>query len=265
MDSRKPIIQWRNVWKSFDDNRVLKGVTLDVYSGETLIIIGRSGEGKSVLLKTLLGLVTPEDGEVYVEGRDILTDRKAMVKARGILGMVFQSSALFDSLTVAENLALPYWENTDIPAGRILDNIRQLLALVGMRDVEELLPSELSGGMRKRVGLARALADEPQIILYDEPTTGLDPIMADAINDLIVDTQRELNVTSIVVTHDLTTVRKVADRVAMLHDGEIIFVGTADELFASNDPYVRQFIEGRAEGPIKLLPTEGTLKGRLHD
>jgi phospholipid/cholesterol/gamma-HCH transport system ATP-binding protein len=165
--------------------------------------------------------------------------------------MVFQNAALFDSMTVAENLALPYWENTALAEAEILEHIDRLLSMVGMAGFGGLMPSELSGGMRKRVSLARALGDEPEIILYDEPTTGLDPIMSDAINSLICSTQEKLNVTSIVVTHDLTTVRKVADGVAMLNEGRIAFHGTVEGLFSATDDVVRQFIEGRADARVE--------------
>ena len=169
------------------------------------------------------------------------------------MGMVFQNSALFDSMTVIENLALPYWENTNWPRERILERCAELLAMVGLKDVEDLLPSELSGGMKRRVGLARALADEPEIIIYDEPTTGLDPIMADAINRLILRVQREVNVTSIVITHDMSTARTTADHVALLADGRIAFYGTPDELFESDDARVQQFIRGSVEGPMNSV------------
>jgi len=261
MAERECLIRWVNVHKRFSDNLVLRGVTLEVCRGETLAVIGRSGCGKSVLLKTLVGLVRPDSGEIWMEGKQVAGDARAMTEAQKLCGMVFQSAALFDSLTVAENLALPYWENTDLPPEEIVVKIGHLLAMVGMEDAEDLMPSELSGGMRKRVSLARALADEPDIILYDEPTTGLDPIMADTINNLILQMQRELGVTSIVVTHDLVTVRKVANHVAMLHDGKIIFYGTVDEFFDADDPAVRQFIEGNAEGPIRIT-TLPAIEGR---
>ncbi|HRU22587.1 MAG TPA: ABC transporter ATP-binding protein [Candidatus Latescibacteria bacterium] len=246
------LIRWEEVHKSFGANHVLRGVTLQVCQGETLVIIGRSGCGKSVLLKTLVGLISPDSGRIWVKDRPIVGDPSAMAEAQRLCGMVFQGAALFDSLSVAENLALPYWENTDLSKGEIEERIRSLLALVGLRDVEQLMPAELSGGMRKRVSLARALADEPEIMLYDEPTTGLDPIMADAINELIRSTQDKVKLTSIVVTHDLSTVRKVANHVAMLHEGRIVFHGTPDELFASADPVVTQFIQGRADARVEV-------------
>ncbi len=246
------LIRWEEVHKSFGANHVLRGVTLEVCKGETLVIIGRSGCGKSVLLKTLVGLIPPDSGRIWVKNRQIVGDPSAMAEAQRLCGMVFQGAALFDSLSVAENLALPYWENTDLSRGEIEERIRSLLALVGLREVEQLMPAELSGGMRKRVSLARALADEPEIILYDEPTTGLDPIMADAINELIRSTQEKVKLTSIVVTHDLSTVRKVANHVAMLHEGRIVFHGTPDELFLSADPVVTQFIQGRADARVEV-------------
>jgi len=241
------IVEWRDVRKSFGDNRVLNGATLGVQRGETLVIIGQSGSGKSVLVKTLLGLVVPDGGEVLVEGRNILENRHAMDAGLKLFGMVFQNSALFDSMNVAENLALPYWESTSWTREQIMQRVTELLGMVGLRNIEHLMPSELSGGMKKRVGLARALADEPEIIIYDEPTTGLDPIMADAINQLIRRIQNEVRVTSIVITHDLSTVRYTADRVALLHNGKIVFYGTADELFASGNEHVRRFVSGTFE------------------
>ncbi|HPU84782.1 MAG TPA: ABC transporter ATP-binding protein [Candidatus Latescibacteria bacterium] len=249
---RECLIRWEEVHKSFGANHVLRGVTLHVCRGETLVIIGRSGCGKSVLLKTLVGLISPDSGKIWVKDRQIVGDPPAMAEAQRLCGMVFQGAALFDSLSVAENLALPYWENTDLSREEIEERIRSLLALVGLRDVEQLMPAELSGGMRKRVSLARALADEPEIILYDEPTTGLDPIMADAINELIRSTQEKVKLTSIVVTHDLSTVRKVANNVAMLHEGRIVFHGPPDELFGSADPVATQFIQGRADARVEV-------------
>jgi phospholipid/cholesterol/gamma-HCH transport system ATP-binding protein len=216
-------------------------------------VVGRSGEGKSVLLKTLVGLIRPDSGEIWVDGRQIVGDDGALDLSRRLCGMVFQSAALFDSFTVGENIALPYWENTDMTVEQVEAKVRGLLAMVGMEGLEHLMPAELSGGMRKRVSLARALADEPEIVLYDEPTTGLDPIMADTINNLIVQMERELSVTSIVVTHDLQSVRKVADDVAMLHEGRVIFYGPAQEFLGSDMPAIRQFIEGSAEGPIHVV------------
>lgn len=260
MVSESPnLIEWRGVHKRFGPNRVLRGVDLQVRPGATLVIVGRSGCGKSVLLKTLVGLVTPDQGEIRVQGREILGDASAMAVTQKLCGMVFQGAALFDSLTVAGNLALPYWENTDLGVDEIKERIRHLLALVGLHDIEERMPADLSGGMRKRVSLARALADEPEIILYDEPTTGLDPIMSDAINELILSTQEQVKVTSIVVTHDLNTVRKVANCVAMVHEGQIVFQGTPDDFFASGDPIVVQFVEGRADEsvePVLVAPRD---------
>jgi phospholipid/cholesterol/gamma-HCH transport system ATP-binding protein len=253
MNESECLIRWVDVHKRFGSNHVLRGVTLDVCRGETLAIVGRSGEGKTVLLKTLVGLVRPDSGEIWIDRRQIVGDDDAIERSRRLCGMVFQSGALFDSLTVAENLALPYWENTELPVEGIIERIGNLLAMVGMEGVEELMPAQLSGGMRKRVSLARALADEPEIILYDEPTTGLDPIMSDTINGLILRMQRSPNVTSIIVTHDLQCVRKVADRVAMLHEGKIIFYGTVAEFLAADSAAVRQFIEGSADGPIQAV------------
>jgi phospholipid/cholesterol/gamma-HCH transport system ATP-binding protein len=242
-----PIIRWEGIHKAFDGKPVLRGVTLDVHCGETLVIIGKSGCGKTVLMKTLVGLETPDSGSIRVNGRNIIGERDAMRYARALCAMVFQSAALFDSMTVAENLALFAIENTHEPIPAILDHIEDLLNRVGMAGAGNLKPAALSGGMRKRVSLARALAQKPEIILYDEPTTGLDPITADSINELILQMHRDSEVTSVVVTHDLVSARKVGDRVAMLHEGEIVFEGTMDALFESDNPIVSRFVRGEAE------------------
>ena len=268
MSMTEPIIRWDDIHKSFDGKPVLQGVSLEVFPGESLAIIGRSGCGKTVLMKTLLGLTKPDRGEVYVEGRQIVGDAEALDHTRRMCGMVFQHAALFDSMTVAENMALPYLEHTDLPVDRILERVSELLSRVGMAGAEPLKPSELSGGMRKRVGLARALAEEPRIILYDEPTTGLDPVTADSINDLILQMQNEFNVTGIVVTHDLASARKVADRVAMLHEGRVVFLGAVDELFSSTDPTVRQFVEGVADeenGSFSLMTESSPITESLDE
>jgi phospholipid/cholesterol/gamma-HCH transport system ATP-binding protein len=242
----------QNIRKSFGDQPVLRNVNLDVQEGETLVVIGRSGCGKSVMLKHIVGLIKPDSGRVFVDGEDI-TDLKEyeLYRVRKKFGFLFQGSALLDSLTVGENVGLGLMERSDCSPERIHEIVNDRLRLVGMMGVEEYMPSELSGGMKKRVGLARAIAMEPEIILYDEPTTGLDPIMADAINDLIVSLKNNLKITSVVVTHDMTSARKVGDRLAMLHRGEIIFKGSVAELDATDDPVVRQFVEGRSEGPIQ--------------
>jgi len=272
----EPRIELRQVYKSFGSKQVLRGVSLSARQGETLAIIGQSGVGKSVILKLMVGLIKPDRGMVLVDGEDINdAGEESLFRIRKKFGFLFQGSALLDSLTVEENVGLGLTEHLSFSQGEIRRIVADKLGMVGMQGVEDYLPSDLSGGMKKRVGLARAIAMEPEIILYDEPTTGLDPITADSINELIVYLKNRLAITSVVVTHDMTSVRRVADRVAMLHDGEIIFTGTMAELDITDNPVVRQFIEGRAEGPIKpafamkadqdngLLSTVITLNGEI--
>jgi phospholipid/cholesterol/gamma-HCH transport system ATP-binding protein len=239
--------------KSFGPKQVLDRCDLTINRGETLVIIGRSGEGKSVLLKTIVRLLEPDAGAVWVEGVELTAlPRPQLMEIRKRFGMLFQGAALFDSMTIAENVGLILKEHTDWPADRIRARASECLEMVGLRGTEEKLPSALSGGMKKRAGLARAIVMEPQYILYDEPTTGLDPITADATNDLIVKLQTELNVTSIVVTHDMQSAYKVGSRMAMLNRGKIVFVGSVAEVRETDHPMVRQFIEGRAEGPLEI-------------
>lgn len=245
-------IEFRHVRKSFGDNAVLRDVNLSVEAGETLVVIGRSGSGKSVMLKLMVGLMHPDGGSVLVDGEDITRmDERGLFRVRRKFGFLFQGSALLDSLTVGENVGLGLAERAEDPPGEIRRIVEEKLGMVGMEGIGRQMPAELSGGMRKRVGLARAIAMNPEIVLYDEPTTGLDPIMADAINGLIVRLRERLAITSVVVTHDLTSARKVADRVAMLHEGSIIFAGAVAGLDAAEDPVIRQFVEGRADGPIR--------------
>ena len=246
------MIRFNGVHKSFGPKRVLTGLDLEIRTGETLAVIGQSGSGKSVLLKILIGILAPERGKVFVDdvevtalGRD---ERQATARK---FGMLFQAAALFDSLNVAENVAFGLRRRTRLSEKEIAGLVADSLAKVGLRGIEKLMPHELSGGMRKRVGLARAIAYRPEIILYDEPSTGLDPIRADAINDLILLLQKEMGVTSIVITHDMVSAYKVADRIAMLYGGKIIAVGPPEEIRHSPDPVVQQFLQGRAEGPIK--------------
>jgi len=247
-------IELHGIQKCFGDQVVLKHVDLTVLEGETLVVIGRSGCGKSVMLKHIVGLHKPDMGSIYVDGENITGLKEhELFRIRHKFGFLFQGSALLDSLTVGENVGLGLMELTSHPQAVIYSITREKLAMVGMADIEDYMPSDLSGGMKKRVGLARAIVMEPQIVLYDEPTTGLDPIMADSINELIIALKKELKITSVVVTHDMTSARKVGDRIAMLHDGEIIFIGTVPELDATENPIVRQFVEGRAEGPIKPM------------
>jgi len=257
-------IELAHVKKSLDGKPVLKDVSLKIQEGETIVIIGRSGCGKSVMLKHLVGLFRPDKGAVYVDGEDITSiSERELYRIRTKFGFLFQGAALLDSLTVGENVGLGLSEHLHLSQSEIDRVVVEKLALVGMKDIEDYMPADLSGGMRKRVGLARAIALEPEIVLYDEPTTGLDPIMSDAINDLIISLRNELNITSIVVTHDMTSARKVGDRVAMLHDGTIIFEGGIDELDTTGDERVRQFVEGSSEGPIKTIVAPTTSSRRI--
>ena len=242
------------VWKRLGAKEVLRGVDLTVAEGESVVIIGRSGTGKSVLLKHVVGLIDPDRGAVRVDGQDVpALSVKELLDLRKRMGMLFQGGALFDSLSIAENVGLPLREHTRIAETQVDLLVHEKLHLVGLEGVETMRPSSLSGGMKKRAALARALALNPKIMLYDEPTTGLDPITADLINRLIRRLQERLRITSIAVTHDMRSAYHIADRIAMLHEGRIHAIGTPAEIQASADPAVRQFIEGSAEGP--LLPT----------
>jgi len=239
------MIEIKNLHKSFGANKVLQGINLDIDTGETLVIIGRSGCGKSVLIKHIVGLLYPDEGYVNVEGHkvDELT-MKELYNLRSKFGFLFQGSALFDSMTVEENISLPL-EESKIKFSRteIDKKVAEKLEMVGMSGVQKLKPAELSGGMKKRVGLARALITDPDYVFYDEPTTGLDPIMSDSIDELIKELTDKLNSTSIVVTHDMYSVKNVADRVAMMHEGKIYFTGTPSELLSSNDKIIKEFIQ----------------------
>ena len=248
------MIEIINLSKSFGDNRVLDNLNLNVESGEVMVIIGRSGCGKSVLLKHIIGLLKPDFGQVIIDNSDVARmEANELDNLRLRFGMLFQGAALFDSMTVYENIGFALLEHTDMKEDLIKEKVARALRLVDLEGIEALMPSELSGGMKKRVGLARAICNDPRIILYDEPTTGLDPIMADAINDLVIDLNDKLKMTSIVVTHDMTSAYKIATRIAMLYHGKIVEVGTSEEIRNTEDPLVRQFITGAAKGPI----TEG--------
>jgi phospholipid/cholesterol/gamma-HCH transport system ATP-binding protein len=243
-------IEFNNVHKSFGKKKVLTNLNLSIEAGESIVIIGRSGCGKSVMLKHMVGLVRPEKGNVFVDDEDItVMDQKNLYRIRGKFGFLFQSSALLDSLTVGENVGLGLTERSSLPLSDIGRIVAEKLDMVGMHGTEDIMPADLSGGMRKRVGLARAIAMNPEIILYDEPTTGLDPIMGDNINELIRRLWHDLNITSVSVTHDMASARKIADRVAMLEDGHIIFSGSIDELDRTDIPIVRQFVDGLGELP----------------
>jgi len=246
------MIRFADVHKSFGPKKVLSGLNLEIRTGETLTVIGQSGSGKSVLLKILIGILEADRGSVFVDDVEVTAlGRDARQETARKFGMLFQAAALFDSMNVAENVAFGLKRQPNLGEAEIAKIVADSLAKVGLQGIERLMPHELSGGMRKRVGLARAIAYRPEIILYDEPSTGLDPIRADAINDLILLLQKEMGVTSIVITHDMISAYKVADRIAMLYDGKIIEVGTPGEIRDSPDPVVQQFLRGRADGPIK--------------
>ena len=243
-----------NLHKWFGENNVLRGVDLEVSQGESLVVIGGSGTGKTVLIRCIIGLVPPDEGEIYVDGLEITSlNEREMNEVRKKFGMLFQGGALFDSLSVWENVGFGLRQHKRLGDEEIRKIATEKLALLGLKDIEDLMPAELSGGMKKRVSLARAIAMEPEILLYDEPTTGIDPVMADAINELIIRMKEKLNVTSIAITHDMKSAYKIADRIAMLFQGKIIEVGTPEEIRNSPNPVVRQFIEGRSEGPISIL------------
>ncbi|HXL33611.1 MAG TPA: ABC transporter ATP-binding protein [Gemmatimonadales bacterium] len=241
------MIEFQDVHKAFGPKQVLTGFTLTVRDGETLVLIGYSGTGKSVALKHIVGLLHPDAGEVIVDGRVVPTlDRAGLTELRRDIGYVFQFAALFDSMTVAENVALGL-RRRDLAEDEIAERVREALALVDLTGTDERTPAELSGGMRKRVGLARAIALRPRYILYDEPTTGLDPVTAAVIDRLMVRTREHLGVTGLVVTHDMRSAYTVGDRIAMLYEGRVREVGTVAEIQETADPVVRQFIEGRPE------------------
>lgn len=245
---REAVIRIQGLVKAFEGREVLRGLDLDIYAGETLVVIGRSGCGKSVLLKHITGLIKPDDGKIMYGGEDMtLFSREKLFEMRMHFGMLFQGSALFDSMTVGENVSLPLRRHTDLDGDTIERLVLGKLDLVGLADVSDKYPAELSGGMKKRVALARAVVMNPDIILYDEPTTGLDPVMAGVINELILSLQRGLEITSVVVTHDIKSAYQVGDRIAMMYEGKIVFTGTPEEVEATENPVVRNFVEGRLE------------------
>ena len=248
------MIRIRGLKKKLGAKQVLNGVDLDVKTGESIVIMGRSGTGKSVLLKHIIGLMTPDEGSIEVDGVNIVgLSERDLNEIRKRFGMLFQGAALFDSMTVGENVGLALVEHLRLPRPEVRRRVAERLEWVGLKGVEGMKPASLSGGMRKRVGLARAIAMDPRYILYDEPTTGLDPILAGSIGELIKSLQSRLGVTSIVVTHDMASAYKVADRMAMLDGGRIVFSGTPDETRQTRDPLVRQFIEGSSEGPVHAV------------
>ena len=239
------IIEFKNVYKSFNGILVHNGINLSILEGEIISLLGGSGSGKSVLLKELIGLMKPDKGDIILLDTNVTQmNEEALIALREHIGMLFQGAALFDSLTVFENIAYPLREHLKLTEKEIQDRVADKLHLVGLSGIEKKMPDELSGGMKKRVGLARAIATEPKIILYDEPTTGLDPMTAQRINDLIIELQKKLGITTIVVTHDLHCVKTVSDRIAMLHEGKIVAVGTWEELVSSNIQVVQDFISG---------------------
>ncbi len=247
-----PYIQIENLHKSFSGQSVLNGVNIDIEKGESLAVIGQSGCGKSVLLKHLIRLLEPDEGRVVFDGDELAELNTAeLVTLRQRFGMLFQSAALFDSLSVAENVGLGLKEQRVFDSEEIERRVEKKLDLVRLKSAAPKYPAELSGGMKKRVGLARAIANDPEVLLYDEPTTGLDPITSDVINDLIVELNEKLNVTSVAVTHDMRSAFKIADRIIMLYQGKVEFDGTPDEVRNTDNPIVRQFIEGQAHGPIE--------------
>ncbi len=232
---------------------MLRGASLKVEKGESMVVIGGSGSGKSVLIKHIIGTLKPDKGSVLIDGVDIATlSENELYETRKRFGMLFQMAALFDSMRVWENVAFALMRHGKLKENDAKEIAIEKLRMVGLVGVENLMPSELSGGMKKRVGLARAIAHEPEILLYDEPTTGLDPIMADAINDLIIEMKQKLSVTSVAITHDMHSAYKIADRIAMLYQGRIIEIGTPDEIKNTGNAIVRQFITGSAVGPIKV-------------
>lgn len=253
-----------DLYKTFGKNiskpkPVLRGTSLHIKTGESMVIIGGSGSGKSVLIKHIIGLLAPDSGSIKVEGQEVTTlKEKALYEMRRKFGMLFQNAALFDSLKVWENVAFTLLRQKKTSGAQAKNLASEKLNLVGLKDVEDLMPSQLSGGMRKRVGLARAIAHSPEIILYDEPTTGLDPIMADVINELIIQLREKLKVTSLTITHDMTSAFKIADRIAMLYNGKIIGIGTPQQIKDTDNPVIRQFITGSSIGPFnKPFLSEG--------
>ncbi len=257
------MIRVENLYKSFDTKKVLCGVSLEVKDGETLVIIGGSGTGKSILLKNLVGLIKPDSGKIFIDDTDITSaDKQQLHETQKKIGFLFQEAALFDSLTIEENIAFGMENLTNLSKEEIKKRVTLCLNMVGLKDIEKLKPSAISGGMKKRVGLARAIAYKPKYVFYDEPTTGLDPIMSDVIGELIIHLKKELKITSIVVTHDMNSAYKIADRIIMLYQGKIIFEGNVDKLKVTvgnpkttNDKMLKQFVDGSSNGPIPVETT----------
>jgi phospholipid/cholesterol/gamma-HCH transport system ATP-binding protein len=247
------MISFENVYKAFGSNRVLRGCTLDVRDGETLTVIGGSGTGKSVTLKLMLGLLKPDSGRIVVDGQDITQmSEDDLSQVQRNFSYVFQGGALFDSMTVGENVAFGLRQLGQEAPEKIEGIVKEKLAVVGLQGIESLKPSELSGGMRKRVAIARSIAMSPKYLFYDEPTTGLDPIMSDVINNLIVDLHQKLGQTGVVITHDMRSAYKISSRIAMLYEGQIVQIDTPENIKDSKNPIVQQFVTGSAQGPIQM-------------
>ncbi len=245
------MIRLDKVSKAYGERSILRECSFEVRKGETVVVIGASGSGKSTLLRMIIGLARPDSGRVYVDGQEVARLRRKELQAlRSRMGYLFQTGALINWLTVGGNVALPLVETRKLPPDEVAERVDKALSLVGLAGTRDMSPGQLSGGMRKRVGLARSLVTEPEIILYDEPTTGLDPVTAHIIDQLIIDLRGKLGVTSVVVSHDMEGVYRVADRVAMLYEGRIIATGTPDEFRNSEDPIVQQFVTGALEGPL---------------
>jgi len=248
---KKPKIVVKNLTKKFGNREILKDISFEVYEGEIFILMGGSGSGKSTTLKHIIGLLKPTSGSIVIDGVDITKlSRDKLIKFRKKMGYLFQEGALFDSLKVWENVGFYFLENTNTPPKKVREIATEKLKMVGLKGVEDLYPSQLSGGMRKRVSLARAIATNPEIVLYDEPTSGLDPVMSAVIDNLIVSLKNSMGITSVVVTHDLYSAFNIGDRIAMIHKGRIYAIGTPEEIKNNPDPVVQQFINRLAEGPI---------------
>ncbi len=245
------IIEIKELYKKFGHQQVLNGVSLNILRGQITVIIGRSGGGKSVLLKHIIGLLKPDSGQIIFDGIDMVTaDEKTLQNIRKRFGMLFQEGALFDSLNLEDNIGFPLFEHTKMSDKEIYERVREVMAMVGLTGAEKKFPSEISGGMRKRAGLARAIITNPEVVMFDEPTSGLDPVMSAIIDNLIVDIQKRLNVTCIVISHDIKSTFRIAHKIAMLYEGKIIAEGTPEDMRNYENPYLRQFIEGDITGPI---------------
>ncbi len=251
---REIVVRAQDLHKAFGDRHILNGTTLEIYRGETFVIMGGSGCGKSTLLRLMIGALKLDSGKVFLLGKELTTlNEFEMDETKKKIGMCFQSSALFDSMTVGENISLPLREHTKLDESVINIVVKMKLELVGLRGFQDFMPSQLSGGMKKRVGLARAIVMDPQIIFYDEPSAGLDPIVAAVIDKLILDLSKKLSITSVVVTHDMNSVFRIADRIAMLHMGKVLQVGTPDEIKNTKNELIQQFIKGEPDGPVSFV------------